>query len=127
MVRRAWMTTTMILAVGFAVAASHESAINGRWEGTMDTANGSVTVIYNFKAKAQILTGTEQSPMFSRSISEGKVSGDKISFKTTVNGNSIEHEGTVRGNTIQLKNHGAGGEFDMTLARIPSETKPAQQ
>lgn len=73
MVRRAWITTTMILlAAGFAVAASQESAINGRWEGTMDTANGSVTVTYNFKAKAQVLTGTEQSPMFSRSISEGK-------------------------------------------------------
>lgn len=128
MVQRVWMTVTMILlAAGFAVAAGQESAINGRWEGTMDTANGSVTVTYNFKATAQVLTGTEQSPMFSRSISEGKVSGDKFSFKTTVNGNSIAHEGTVSGNTIQLKNHGPGGEFNMTLARIPIETKPAQQ
>jgi len=38
--------------------------------------------------------GTEsaKSPMFSRSIREGKVNGNKISSKTTVNGNSIEHD-----------------------------------
>lgn len=55
------------------------------------------------------------------------MNGDKISFKTTVNGNSIEHEGTVSGDTIQLKNHGPYGEFDMTLERVSSEKKSAQQ
>jgi hypothetical protein len=112
------MAVTMILlAVAFAIAAPQESAVDGRWQGTMDTANGSITVTYNFKAEGQVLTGTETSPMFSRSISEGKVNGDKISFKTTVNGNTIEHEGTVSGDTIQLKNHGPYGEFGMTIAR----------
>jgi pimeloyl-ACP methyl ester carboxylesterase len=36
-----------------------------------------------------------KSPMFSRSISAGKVNGNKISFKTAVNGNSIEHHGAT--------------------------------
>jgi hypothetical protein len=93
----------------------------------LNTANGPLTVTYNFKAKGQVLTGTEESPMFSRSISEGKVNGDKISFKTTVNGNSIEHQGTVSGDTIQLKNYGLGGEFDVMLKRFSSEKKSAQQ
>jgi hypothetical protein len=117
------------LVAGFAIAAPQKSAVEGRWQGTLNTANGPVTMTYNFKAKGQVLTGTEESrsPAFSRSISDGKVNGDTISFKTDVNGNSIEHQGTVSGDTIQLKNIGPGGEFDVTLKRISSENKSAQQ
>jgi hypothetical protein len=93
----------------------------------LNTANGPLTLTYNFKAKGEVLTGTEESPMFSRPISEAKVNGDKVSFKTTVNGNSIRHEGTVSGDTIQLKSYGPGGEFDVTLKRVSSEKKSAQQ
>lgn len=63
-------------------------------------ANGPATVTHNFKVNGQVLTGTEESPMVSRSISEGKVNENKICCKTTVNGNSIEHEETVSGDTI---------------------------
>jgi hypothetical protein len=128
MIRRGWMVATFVcLAAAFAIAAAQKSSVDGRWQGTLNTANGEVTVTYNFKTKGQVLTGTEESPMFSRSISEGKVNGDKISFKTTVNGNSIEHQGTVSGDTIQFKNFGPGGEFDMTVKRVSSEKKSAQQ
>jgi hypothetical protein len=127
MIRRGWMIVTMIfLAAGFAIAESQRSAVDGRWQATLNTANGSLTETYNFKANGQVLTGTEESPMFSRSISEGKVNGDKISFKTAVNGHSIEHQGTVSGETIQLKNFGRYGEFDETLKRVSSEKKSAQ-
>ncbi|HEY3973155.1 MAG TPA: hypothetical protein VGM18_09135 [Candidatus Sulfotelmatobacter sp.] len=128
MIRHGLMVATIVCFVAvFAMSATQEAAIDGRWQGTMNTANGSVTVTYTFKANGQVLTGTEESPMFSRSISDGKVNADKISFKTTVNGNSIEHEGTVSGNTIQLKNHGPYGEFGMTIERVSSEKKSAQQ
>ena len=106
MIRRGWMVATMVcLLAGFTIATTQKSAIDGRWQGTLNTADGPVMLTYDFKAKGQVLTGTESSPMFSRSISEGKVNGDKISFKTTVNGNSIEHDGTVSGDTIQLKSY----------------------
>jgi hypothetical protein len=82
---------------------------------------------YSFKTKGQVLTGTEESRIVSRSISEGKVNGDKISFKTTVNGNTIDHQGTVSGDTIELKSYGPGGEFDVTLKRVSTEKKSAQQ
>lgn len=117
----------ILLGVAFAIAATQKSPVDGRWQGTMNTANGRLTETYNFKANGQVLTGTEESPMFSRSISEGKVNGDKISFKTTVNDRSIEHQGTIRGNTIQLKNTGPFGEFDVTLKRVSSKKKSAQQ
>lgn len=128
MIRHGWLVAIMVcLVAGFALAAPQKSGADGRWQGTLNTANGPLTLTYDFKAKGQVLTGTEESPMFSRSISEGKVNGDKISFKTTVNGNSIEHQGTVSGDTIQLKSYGPGGEFDVTLKRVSSEKKSAQQ
>ena len=124
MIQRIWIVATMAcLVAGFAIAAPQKSVVDGGWQGTLDTANGPVTVTYHFRTKGQVLTGTEESPMFSRSISEGKVNGDKISFKTTVNRNSIDHQGTVSGDTIQLKSYGPGGEFDMTLKRVSSEKK----
>jgi len=128
MTRSGWKAASMIfLAAGFAVAAAQQSAVEGCWQGTSDTANGEVTLTYNFNVKGQVLTGTEESPMFSHPISEGKVNGNKISFKTTVNGNSIEHEGTVSGDTIQFKNFGPGGEFDVTVKRQSSENKSAER
>jgi hypothetical protein len=114
------------LMAGLAIAATQKSDVEGRWQGTQNTANGPVTLTYNFKTEGEVLTGTEESPMFSRSISEGKVNGDKISFKTTINGHSIEHRGTVSEDTIQLKNFGPRGEFDVTLKRVPSEKKSSQ-
>jgi hypothetical protein len=122
--RHGWLIATMVcLLAGFAVAAPQKSAADGSWQGTLNTRNGTVTLTYNFRAKGQVLTGTEsaKAPTFSRSISEGKVNGDKISFKTTVNGNSIEHQGTIIGDTIQLRNFGPGGEFDLALKRVSSE------
>ena len=128
MIRRGWAVPTMVcLVAGFAITGTQESAAGGHWQGTMDTADGPLTVTYNFKVEGQVLTGTVESPMFSRSISEGKVNGDKISFKTSVNGNSIEHQGTVSGDSIQLKNIGPYGEFDVTLKRVSGEKKSAQQ
>jgi hypothetical protein len=128
MIRRASMVAVLVcLVAGFAIAAPQKSAVDGRWQGRLNTANGPLAETYNFNAKGQVLTGKEESPMFSRSISEGKVNGDKISFKTTVGGNSIKHEGTVSGDTIQLRNFGPGGEFDVTLKRVFSGKKSARQ
>jgi hypothetical protein len=128
MIRHGWVLVSMgCLLAGFAIAAPQKPTVDGRWEGTLGTANGSLTETYTFKTEGQVLSGTEESPMFSRPISEGKVNGDKISFKTAVGGNSIEHQGTVTGDTIKLKNFGPNGEFDVTLKRVSKEKKSAQQ
>jgi hypothetical protein len=95
--------------------------------GALMTANGSVTVAYNLKVKGQVLTGTGETPAGSQPITEGKVQGNKISFKTEINGHVIEHQGTISGDTIQLKNFGPGGEFDLKLKRVSSEKKSAPQ
>jgi len=127
MIRRCCMAATIIfLGAGFAISATQDSPVEGRWQGTLKTVNGGLTETYNFKAKGQFLTGTENIADSTRPISEGKVNGDKISFKTTVDGKSVEHQGTVSGDTIELKSFGPYGEFDVTLKRVASEKKSTQ-
>lgn len=78
MIRRVWLAAAMILiASGFAVAASQKSVVDGRWQGTLNTANGEATMTFDFKTEGHVLTGTESTPIGSHSISEGKVNGDK--------------------------------------------------
>ena len=128
MTLRGWVATGMIFIAGLPLAATQAtqgSGVEGRWHGTMNSANGDITITYNFKTSGQILTGTEESPMFSRAISEGTVNGENISFKTTVNGNSVEHAGTLSGDSIHLKNHGPYGEFELTIRRVSAEKKSA--
>lgn len=126
MIRRIRKTAAMFsLAVVFSAAAMQEFPIAGRWEGALMTANGSVTVAYNFKVKGQVLTGTGETPAGSQPITEGKVKGNNIFFKTEINGHVIEHQGTISGDTIQLKNFGPVGEFDLKLKRVSGEKKSA--
>lgn len=123
------LATLVCLVAGFAIAATRDSQVDGLWEGTVNAINGSVAITYHFTVKGQVLTGmkSSKSPEFSREISDGKIDGNKISFKTTVNGKTIEHEGTVSGYTIQLINHGPYGEFSATLKRVSTEKKSGQQ
>ncbi len=103
-----------LLMASVAAAAS----VNGRWRGTVSGPNGNFTITYNLKAKGTTLTGTAETPNGSEPISDGKVEGNKISFKTSYQDNTIDHEGTISGNTMQLKVSGPFGEFDMTLKRV---------
>lgn len=122
MIRRGWMLVSMIfLAMAFAVAATEGSSVAGHWEAKSRTANGEVTVTFNFEVQGQVLTGTTETPAGTQSIDDGKVSGSKISFKTTINGNVIDHQGTISGDTIQMKNKGPFGEFDFLLKRVAGE------
>ena len=128
MIRRVQKAATMfLLAVGFSVAAMQESAIEGRWQGTLMTANGTVTIAYNLKVTGEVLTGTGETPAGSQPITGGKVAGNKVSFKTEIDGHVIEHQGTITGDTMQLENFGPGGEFDLRLKRVSSEKKSARQ
>ncbi len=116
-------TTICFLAVGLSMAAMQDSAVDGRWQGSMMTANGPVTVAYNWKAKGGVLTGTGETPAGSQAVTDGKVKGNEISFKTEINGHVIEHHGTITGDRILLKNFGPGGEFDLQLKRVSSGKK----
>jgi len=111
-------TTVFLLAAALSVAAGQDSAVDGQWQGAMMTANGPIKVTYNFKVKGEVLTGNGETPAGSQPVTEGKVKGNQISFKTEINGHVIEHQGTIRGDTMLMKNFGPGGEFDLKLKHV---------
>jgi hypothetical protein len=105
-----------LMLVAAAVAAA--AKVDGRWQATVSGPNGDFTLTFNFKAEGTTLTGSVETPNGEQPISDGKVEGDKISFKTHFDDNVIDHHGTISGDTIQLKVSGPWGEFDITLKRV---------
>ena len=124
MFRRCIIIAIMMAWVAAAVMAAPPNPVDGRWQTTVNGPNGGMTLTFNFKAEGTKLTGTVETPNGDQPISEGKIEGDKLSFKTQFQDNVIDHEGTVSGDTIQLKVKGPWGEHDMTLKRV-AEKKSA--
>lgn len=81
--------------------------ISGKWVSEMPGRDGgTVTTTYNFKVSGSTLTGTISSQRGDQEITEGKVTGDEITFATvreTPNGTmKIVYKGKISGNEIRL-------------------------
>ena len=96
--------SALLILVSAVVASAAD--ITGNWKADLQTPQGKVEVSYSFKQEGETLTGTwqaAQSPTVQ--ITEGKVSGDKVSFVVKVSAGAgivFTHEGTIAGDEIQL-------------------------
>lgn len=86
-------------------AVASAADITGNWKADLETPQGTVQVSYTFKQAGETLTGTWQvakSPTVQ--ISEGKVTGDKVSFLVKMDAAAMNfaHEGKIAGDEIQL-------------------------
>jgi hypothetical protein len=122
------MKTLLCACAGLVMALSAVTAraadLTGTWSATMTTPDGgSFQLSFTFKQDGAALTGSVQGPQGEAiAISEGKVDGDKISFKVSFNGMTISHDGTVSagGDEIKLSTKSDSGDFpanEMTLKR----------
>jgi hypothetical protein len=118
MFRRFMIAGILILSAAAVAMAAAPNPVDGRWQATVSGPNGDFTLNFTFKAEGTKLTGTVETPNGEQPISDGKIEGDKLSFKTQFQDNVIEHEGTISGDTIQLKVKGPWGESEMTLKRV---------
>ena len=89
--------------------------VTGKWSAEMAGRNGQTrTVTMNLKADGDKLTGTIGGPQGDTEISDGKVSGDNISFSVVreMNGNQMKmnYTGTVSGDEIKFKVEREGGQ-----------------
>jgi hypothetical protein len=112
----------LVLALG--ASKVHAADVTGSWKGQMSTPDGgSITLGYTFKQDGAKLTGTSQGPMGdAMDITDGKVDGNKISFKVSFNGMTMTSEGTLNesGDEIKLSTKSDGGDFpgmEVTLKR----------
>ena len=122
MIRR---TVFLGLLLLFSAALLLAADLNGRWEGSMNTPNGDFALVFNFKVQGATLSGIVETPNGNADITDGKVDGNKFSFKTHAGDAEINHEGTLSGDAIQLKVSGPWGDSEMTLKRS-AEKPPAK-
>jgi type V secretory pathway adhesin AidA len=122
MLRRASLSGILIL---LSAALSLAADLNGRWEGSMSTPNGDFSLVFNFKVQGATLTGTVETSEGKFEITDGKVDGNKFSFKTHAGDSEINHEGTLSGDAIQLKVNGPWGDSEIDLKRS-AEKPPAK-
>jgi hypothetical protein len=102
--RHQLLKSALFLLIVAAVASAAD--ITGNWKADLETPQGKVQVNYTFKQEGETLTGTwqaAQSPTVQ--ITEGKVTGDKVTFVVKVDPNgglTFAHEGKIDGDEIQL-------------------------
>ena len=88
------------------VAAVWAADVSGKWTAEVPGRQGTQTTTFTFKAEGAKLTGTVSGRQGDTEISEGKVSGDDISFLVVreFNGNTIKmsYKGKVAGDEIKF-------------------------
>jgi hypothetical protein len=130
MKRMLCVCAALVMALGTVVTA-HASDVTGTWTAEMSMGDGnSFQMQFTFKQDGSTFTGTVLGPQGDAiAISDGKVDGDKLSFKVSFNGMTISHDGTISadGEQIKLSTKSDSGDFppmELTLKRV-KPTPPA--
>jgi hypothetical protein len=88
--------------------------ITGKWVGQVPGRQGTQETTFNFKQAGDQLTGTMTNQAGDFPIKEGKITGDDIAFKVTLefNGNSIGlvFNGKVSGGELKMKRTREGSD-----------------
>ena len=111
---------TAALLCSFAVAFAAFADLNGNWAGSLTAPDGNQYPLnYAFKTDGATLTGSSQSPQGTVGITEGKISGDSLSFAIDVNGVKVLNTGKYfsAGDSISLNIDYQGMKFHSTLKR----------
>lgn len=128
---RAIMLVFLLFA---AVSLCAADDISGNWKATFEGRGpggpgdgGPMNIVFSFKQEGTKLTGSITGGPGGEDmvISEGKIEGNKISFKAGPGDMQMLHEGTVEGDVIRLKVVRPEGEdqgpgpMTMTLRKQP--------
>lgn len=125
----------VMLAASFVTAVPKESAadtanVNGEWNLTVESPNGTGTPTVIFKQDGETLTGTYKG-RFGEAPLKGTVKGQDIKFSVTISPQGqdlvIEYSGTVDGDTMKGKaKFGEMGEGTFT-GKKKAPDAPAQK
>lgn len=117
-------TVLCLLVVAMLAPAAAAADVNGKWVSEMKTQDGQTrTSTFEFKADGEKLTGTVSGSRGSAEISEGKISGDDISFvvvrKFQEREVKMQYKGKVGGDEIKFNvNFGGNRTFEMTAKKV---------
>ena len=104
----------MLMLVAFATLAVQAADLNGKWVAQVPGRQGATQeYTFTFKVSGSSLTGTITTPRGDGAISDGKVSGDDVSFSQSMefNGNTMKfnYKGSVSGDDLKLTREREGG------------------
>jgi len=108
---------TLSFLLGLVALTALAADVSGKWVAQMPGRGGQTReATFTFKADGEALTGTVSGPRGDMEISDGKISGDEISFSQTMefNGNTMKilYKGTISGDQItftRMREGGGGG------------------
>jgi hypothetical protein len=111
-----------------AVNTGHAQDINGKWKGQMQSPNGPMDLVFNFKATGDSLTGTVEGPMGELPVINGKIDGKTFFFQVNAGEMTISHQCTAMGDSISMKIPGMpGGEaMELILKRVTEVQKQSK-
>lgn len=116
MVRSFCFVVVALFTVNMGIAQD----INGKWKGQMQSPNGPMDLVFNFKTTGDSLTGTVEGPMGELPITNAKIDGKSFSFDVNAGEMTISHQCTAMGDSISMKVPGMpGGEaMELMLKRV---------
>lgn len=112
------MTRKLALLLTFAWGV-WAADVSGKWTAQVPGRSGQMReVTITLQASGQTLTGTVSGRQGDNPISEGKISGDDISFKVAAQNGTQTYTGKVAGNEIKFKREGGqGAPIEFTAKR----------
>jgi len=112
-----------LASIALLAISAFAADVTGKWKTSFTMQNGNTREgVMTLKAEGDKLTGTmEGGRGGAASISDGKISGDDISFAVTrnFNGNEVKinYKGRVSGNSMRLTMEFNGQEMNMTATK----------
>jgi hypothetical protein len=103
----------LMFALGSVAALAAD--FNGKWTADVTTQRGTQTLTFDFHVDGSTLTGKITTPRGDTEITNGKVSGDNISFDQvmSMNGNSMtmSYKGTAADGKIKFSRASGNGNM----------------
>jgi hypothetical protein len=109
--------TVMIMCFFTVCVAAMAIDVTGKWNTTLNSQDGSINLLYTFKADGDKLTGTVSSGTSESTIDNGQIKGSEISFTVNRGGEEINNHGTVYKDSIGLDVENTGFKIHLLLKR----------
>lgn len=121
-------TLISIFLLGILGLGVQAADIGGLWQAQIPGRDGNLMdTTFTFKVSGEQLAGTMENQYGERQISDGKVSGDDVSFivKIEMGGDEITflYKGKVAGNEIKFSRDRKGGDLGPTHVEFVAKRK----